>query len=132
MANPMTILVTVAALFFGFYYFTKMGCKGDIEGVNTTDGALCFPGFESFGIPGLGDQEAQAVPDDSETSGSDEPPTDPGGSEAEKQRLVISQFKDRNTAGRDSTGKPLPITPAKKTSLAHAFAAGIQDQITIA
>lgn len=131
MANPLTIVTLVGAIIFGIWWFTGGGCKGDgkLAGPNS---ALCFDA-SSIGIKLPGSDAATDV-----DAPIDDPDIDPagGGSDAEIQRLDKARKKlvdEGSTGDRYPDGRPLPITPAaKKSSLAHAFAAGIEDQITIA
>lgn len=125
--NAPTLLITVAALFFGFFYFTKMGCKGDgSNGMTGPDGSLCFPGFEALGIgDGGGDTST--------------PPEDTGNDEAAINPEIKPQLETNIKNMRHPVNKPVnlksrfgPGVNPYATNLAHAFAAGIEDQITIA
>lgn len=121
----MTVLTLAAIGFFGVYYFSKMGCKGDGEnGLTGPEGSLCFPGFEALGIGG-GDggggtiQEVADIEDENDEN------------IAPKLQSNIRKMRDKqqpvNLKSRFGPG-----ANPYATNLAHAFAAGIEDQITIA
>ena len=128
MAAAINYLILAAIGFFSIYYFTKMGCKGDgANGLTGEGGSLCFPGWEAFGIdmPG-GEAEMEQEIEDAGERNEIRQVTPPA------QRGIISKT---HTSDPVSTGGGVggPADPNKyKTGLAHAFAAGIEDQITIA
>lgn len=127
MGKEVTLLVAAGIAVFGFMYLSKEFCKGE-EGANGgmtgPSGSLCYSGSsiqEMLG--GIGGGDAEAAPGPEEASGSDEPPTDPGGSPQDIARMEIGKRKiiaSGHTQDRLASGDPSPITPAE-SSWAHAY-----------
>src|SRR5262245_23218546 len=118
--NPTGILVLVGAIGFFLFYLSKQGCKGDgnLTGPNTP---LCFQGWEAFGIGGGGGD----VGDPGEVDSSDDP--------------EIPTILQKNIRDMRDNPKPYPLKSRfgpganpNAVNLAQAYAAGIQDQITVA
>ena len=126
----MTMLVLAAVGFFGFYYFTKMGCKGEDNetGMTGPSGSLCFPGFEALGIGGgAGDVEAMT------------PPEDTGNDVAAKNPEISKQLGTNLENMQHPVNKPVnlksrfgPGANPYATNLAHAYASYVSNNITIA
>lgn len=122
MGKELTIVAVVGAFIFGMWYFNKGGCEGNgAAGLTGPDATLCWNGpsiEEMLGKAAGGDPEA--VPGPEEESGSDEPPTDPGGSPDDIARMEAGQRKiiaSGHTQDRLPSGKPKPIEAA----WAHAY-----------
>lgn len=130
MAAAINYLILAAIGFFSIFYFTKMGCKGDgANGMLGPDGSLCFPGWEAFGIGGQTDEEQEQEIEEASDRNEIRQVTPPA------ERGIISKTHTSDPVGSGGgVGGPSKPVPGfgKKSSLAHAFAAGIEDQITIA
>lgn len=132
MAAAINYLILAAIGFFSIYYFTKMGCNGEDNGNGLTgpEGSLCFPGWEAFGIqmPG-GEAEMEQEIEDAGDRNEIRQVTP----EAERGIISKTHTSDPVSTGGGVGGPSKPVPGfGKKSSLAHAFAAGIEDQITIA
>jgi len=107
----MTIIALGAVAIFGIWWFTGGGCKPEnsTNGVTGPEGSLCFD-MSVLGInPGGGEPPVDEVPPEDEAEPEDEEPVN--------KVPLVSRFPGKNPyAG----------------NLAQAYAASLQDSITIA
>ena len=128
MANPTSLLITIAAIGFFLFYLTKQGCKGDgANGLTGENMPLCFPGFEALGVGGgLGggftEEDIEEVSERNQARQITPP----------EKRGIISNTQTSDPVGSGG-GVGGPSKPVRGFGgLAQAFASYVNNRITVA